>query len=89
VRNLKEVKSLEEFLVKHNIPNAETVEKGCDFLETLKPPCLKADGLAAGKGVLIIHVDRIKRSYATCWLTKNLVPRVQKSLSKSSLTELN
>jgi phosphoribosylamine--glycine ligase len=52
-----------EFLVKHNIPTAgydsftaETVEKGCDFLTTLQPPyVLKADGLAAGKGVLIIH----------------------------------
>ena len=52
-----------EFLVKHNIPTAaydsftaETVEEGCDFLATLKPPyVLKADGLAAGKGVLIIH----------------------------------
>uniref|UniRef100_A0A4W5KAP7 phosphoribosylamine--glycine ligase n=1 Tax=Hucho hucho TaxID=62062 RepID=A0A4W5KAP7_9TELE len=51
-----------EFLMKHNIPTAaydsftaETVEKGCQFLETLKPPyVLKADGLAAGKGVLII-----------------------------------
>jgi phosphoribosylamine--glycine ligase len=52
-----------EFLVKHNIPTAgydsftaETVEKGCAFLETLNPPyVLKADGLAAGKGVLIIQ----------------------------------
>ncbi|WP_091391982.1 phosphoribosylamine--glycine ligase [Flavobacterium noncentrifugens] len=52
-----------EFLVKHKIPTAaydsftkETVEKGCKFLETLEPPyVLKADGLAAGKGVLIIH----------------------------------
>ncbi|PXY44940.1 phosphoribosylamine--glycine ligase [Flavobacterium hydrophilum] len=52
-----------EFLMKHNIPTAaydsftaETVEKGCEFLETLEPPyVLKADGLAAGKGVLIIH----------------------------------
>jgi len=52
-----------EFLVKHNIPTAaydsftaDTVEKGCAFLETLQPPfVLKADGLAAGKGVLIIH----------------------------------
>lgn len=51
-----------EFLVKHNIPTAAydsftaaTVEKGCNFLETLQPPyVLKADGLAAGKGVLII-----------------------------------
>ena len=51
-----------EFLVKHNIPTAryesftkETVEKGCSFLETLEAPyVLKADGLAAGKGVLIL-----------------------------------
>ena len=52
-----------EFLIKHKIPTAaydsftkETVEEGCHFLETLQPPyVLKADGLAAGKGVLIIQ----------------------------------
>jgi len=52
-----------EFLVKHNIPTAaydsftaESVEKGCSFLETLQSPyVLKADGLAAGKGVLILQ----------------------------------
>ncbi|TDD99627.1 phosphoribosylamine--glycine ligase [Flavobacterium cellulosilyticum] len=52
-----------EFLMRHNIPTAaydsftaETVEKGCAFLATLKSPyVLKADGLAAGKGVLIIQ----------------------------------
>ena len=52
-----------EFMIKHRVPTAaydsftrETVEKGCQFLETLRPPyVLKADGLAAGKGVLIIH----------------------------------
>lgn len=52
-----------EFLVKNNIPTAaygsftkETLEKGQRFLETLEPPyVLKADGLAAGKGVLIIQ----------------------------------
>jgi phosphoribosylamine--glycine ligase len=52
-----------EFLVKHNIPTAAydsftaaTVEKGCLFLETLQSPyVLKADGLAAGKGVLILQ----------------------------------
>lgn len=51
------------FLTKNNIPTAaygsftkETVAEGCDFLTTLKPPyVLKADGLAAGKGVLIIQ----------------------------------
>ena len=48
-----------EFLMKHNIPTAaydsftaETVEKGCKFLETLQPPyVLKAEVLAAGKEV--------------------------------------
>lgn len=53
-----------EFLIKHKIPTAaydsfsvETVEKGCQFLETLSPPyVLKADGLAAGKGVVILNV---------------------------------
>jgi len=52
-----------EFLIKHKIPTAAydsftaaTVEKGCRFLETLQAPyVLKADGLAAGKGVLIIQ----------------------------------
>src|SRR5690606_23496114 len=51
-----------EFLVKHNIPTAryqsftkDTVEAGCEFLTTLTAPyVLKADGLAAGKGVLIL-----------------------------------
>jgi phosphoribosylamine--glycine ligase len=52
-----------EFLVRHQIPTAayasftkETVEAGCQFLKTLQPPyVLKADGLAAGKGVLILQ----------------------------------
>ena len=52
-----------EFMMKHQVPTAaydsftaETVEKGCEFLATLQPPyVLKADGLAAGKGVLIIQ----------------------------------
>ncbi|MDD2984936.1 phosphoribosylamine--glycine ligase [Flavobacterium sp.] len=51
-----------EFLIKHQIPTAayasftaETVEEGFAFLETLSPPyVLKADGLAAGKGVVIL-----------------------------------
>src|SRR5690554_6799870 len=52
-----------QFLVKNNIPTAryeaftkDTVEAGCEFLKTLEPPyVLKADGLAAGKGVLILN----------------------------------
>ncbi|GGK30750.1 phosphoribosylamine--glycine ligase [Yeosuana aromativorans] len=58
-----------EFLFRHNIPTAayesftpETVEKGYAFLETLNPPyVLKADGLAAGKGVVILNdLDKAK-----------------------------
>ena len=51
-----------EFMMKYNIPTAryETfsvgeVEKAKTFMKTLQPPyVLKADGLAAGKGVLIL-----------------------------------
>lgn len=52
-----------EFMSKYNIPTAAyqsftaaTVAQGHQFLATLQPPyVLKADGLAAGKGVLIIN----------------------------------
>jgi len=51
-----------EFMFKHGIPTAkyqsftkETLQQGKLFLESLTPPyVLKADGLAAGKGVLIL-----------------------------------
>ena len=51
-----------EFLYRHNIPTAayesftkHNIEAGFAFLDSLKPPyVLKADGLAAGKGVLIL-----------------------------------
>ena len=51
-----------EFMYRHNIPTAkyesftqETLENGFKFLESLDAPyVLKADGLAAGKGVLIL-----------------------------------
>lgn len=53
-----------KFMARHGIPTARyaevtTQEKGAEFLKTLKPPyVLKADGLAAGKGVLILdHLD--------------------------------
>lgn len=52
-----------QFMQKHGIPTAryksftkETLTEGFTFLETLQPPfVLKADGLAAGKGVLILN----------------------------------
>ncbi|MFL1894415.1 phosphoribosylamine--glycine ligase [Aquimarina sp. 2-A2] len=52
-----------EFLMRYNIPTAayqsftaSTVAEGKEFLKTLQPPyVLKADGLAAGKGVLILQ----------------------------------
>ena len=51
-----------QFMMRHNIPtaryqsfNGETLEEGLKFLETLDAPyVLKADGLCAGKGVLIL-----------------------------------
>ncbi len=58
------------FMKRHNIPTAryetfdgEHVQEGLAFLETLQPPyVLKADGLCAGKGVLILPtLDEAKR----------------------------
>lgn len=58
-----------EFMAKHNIPTAsyqtftpKTLQNGLAFLDTLKPPyVLKADGLAAGKGVIISEsIDEAK-----------------------------
>ena len=51
------------FMNRHSIPTAkyatftlENLEEGLTFLKNMKSPyVLKADGLAAGKGVLIIH----------------------------------
>jgi|TARA_B110000503_G_C7172745_1_gene425186 phosphoribosylamine---glycine ligase len=51
------------FMERHKIPtapyksfNKNTLSKGLDYLSATKPPyVLKADGPAAGKGVLIIH----------------------------------
>ena len=60
------------FMMRHDIPTAKyhtfngtTIEEGLAFLETLKPPyVLKADGLCAGKGVLILdNLDDAKREF--------------------------
>ena len=52
-----------QFMFRHNIPTAgylsvtaENITEGVEFLKSLKAPyVLKADGLAAGKGVLILN----------------------------------
>ncbi|SHI50163.1 phosphoribosylamine--glycine ligase [Pseudozobellia thermophila] len=63
-----------EFMMRHNIPTAayksftaDTLDEGYAFLETLTPPyVLKADGLAAGKGVLIIDkLEEAKKELKT------------------------
>ena len=60
------------FMQRHNIPtaryqafNGEHVQEGLAFLETLQPPyVLKADGLCAGKGVLIVPtLEEAKREF--------------------------
>ncbi|OYP64208.1 phosphoribosylamine--glycine ligase [Prevotella sp. P3-122] len=60
------------FMARHNIPtaryqtfNGTNIEEGLKFLETLKAPyVLKADGLCAGKGVLIVPtLDEAKKEF--------------------------
>jgi len=60
------------FMQRHGIPtaayrsfNGTNIEEGIAFLETLQPPyVLKADGLCAGKGVLIIdNLEEAKREF--------------------------
>ena len=61
------------FMQRHGIPtaayrsfDAAHIEEGCRFLETLQPPyVLKADGLCAGKGVLIVPtLEKAKKELA-------------------------
>lgn len=60
-----------EFMERNNVPTAayksftkDNLKEGMSFIDSLKPPyVLKADGLAGGKGVLIIeHADEAKES---------------------------
>ena len=68
-----------EFMHRHNIPTAksktftkENISEGYDYLETLNSPyVLKADGLAAGKGVLIIDkIEEAKQELSAMVLKK-------------------
>jgi len=62
-----------QFMMRHNIPTAryasfrkDTAEEGFRFLKSLQPPyVLKADGLAAGKGVLIL--DSLEHAQDSLW----------------------
>jgi len=65
------------FMARHNIPTAKyktftkaTIKEGFAFLDKLKPPyVLKADGLAAGKGVLIIdNIHEAKKEFSSMLL---------------------
>lgn len=65
------------FMSRHNIPTAqygsftpENIDEGYAFLEQMKAPyVLKADGLAAGKGVLIInHLEIAKKELSNMLL---------------------
>ena len=68
-----------KFMKRHKVPTAayeaftaETVEAGKKFLETLKAPyVLKADGLAAGKGVLILETLEEAKEELEDMLTNN------------------
>ncbi|MFS4415432.1 phosphoribosylamine--glycine ligase [Maribacter sp. 2307ULW6-5] len=64
------------FMLRHNIPTAKyesftknTLEEGHAFLETMQPPyVLKADGLAAGKGVVILRTLQEAKQELTAML---------------------
>ena len=68
-----------EFMLRHGIPTAgaktfteETLDEGLDYLDTCSiPVVLKADGLAAGKGVIIArHKDEAKAELREMLLDK-------------------
>ena len=67
------------FMSKHNIPTAayqtftaDTIDNAFLFLETLNPPyVLKADGLAAGKGVIISNDIQEAKTELQAMLTQN------------------
>lgn len=66
-----------DFMNRHNIPTAkhktftkDTIKEGFAFLDSLKAPyVLKADGLAAGKGVLILdNLHEAKKEFSSMLL---------------------
>lgn len=77
-----------EFMKKYNIPTAAyetfdetTLENGYAFLEKMRAPyVLKADGLAAGKGVLIIDNLDVAKKELRAMLTENKFGNASKSV---------
>jgi phosphoribosylamine---glycine ligase len=67
-----------QFMQRHNIPTAkyatftkDTLQEGHAFLASMKPPyVLKADGLAAGKGVLILNSLKEAKTELTSMLAE-------------------
>lgn len=83
------------FMLRHNIPTAqygsftaENIDQGYDFLEQMKSPyVLKADGLAAGKGVLIIEdLNEAKIELANMLLDKKFGAASSKVVIEEFLT---
>lgn len=80
-----------DFMMRHNIPTARyltvtknNLKEGLNFLETLAAPyVLKADGLAAGKGVLIIE----KKEEAKASLNEMLGGKFGKASDKVVIEE--
>jgi len=68
-----------EFMSQHNIPTApyrtftnKNLQEGLNYLSSIKPPyVLKADGPAAGKGVLIVDSLKKAQNELTNMLIKN------------------
>jgi phosphoribosylamine--glycine ligase len=77
-----------EFMKKYNIPTAkyhsftkDTLKEGESYLETLKAPyVLKADGLAAGKGVLILKDLKEAKKELKSMLTDNKFGEASKTV---------
>ena len=83
------------FMLRHNIPTAQygsftakNIDQGYDFLEQMKSPyVLKADGLAAGKGVLIIEdLNEAKIELANMLLDKKFGAASSKVVIEEFLT---
>src|SRR5690554_1122155 len=86
-----------EFMSRHNIPTAKyktftksTLKDGFAFLDKLKPPyVLKADGLAAGKGVLILDdLHEAKKEFSSMLLDNKFGEASSKVVIEEFLDEI-